>query len=158
MRVRSDIERKRLFDLAPDARSGSGLETGIYAPSATRKTYERLRSLAGAILDAGYTAIVDATFLEPQARARFKVLAAEHRARFVILDIEADEQTLKARVSRRESAGRDASEAGLAVLERQLSSLRPLTPEERADAVTVDGVRPDIDVIAEEVARRSGGS
>lgn len=158
VRARSDIERKRLFGLAPQARSGSGLESGIYDPPASRETYERLRALAGAVIEAGYTAIVDATFLEPSTRARFKALAAEHRVPFVILDIEADEPTLRARIARRAEAGRDASEADLAVLERQLGAWQPLAPEERADAVAVDGAHPDANAIAQAVARAARDS
>ena len=42
IRVRSDVERKRHFGLAPEARSGSAPGGGIYAPEATVATFARL--------------------------------------------------------------------------------------------------------------------
>jgi predicted kinase len=49
---------------------------------------------------------------------------------------------LRSRVAARNAAGRDPSEADLAVLEAQLAALEPLGPEERSLAVTIDTVRP----------------
>lgn len=152
VRVRSDVARKRLFGLAADARSGSALGRGIYSADATRQTYERLRRLADAILDAGYNAIVDATFLDRKDRDRFRTLAEERGVHFVLLDIEADEPTLRKRITRRERERRDASEAGLAVLEHQLRSYRALDPDERRSALAVDGVHPNIDAVIEILA------
>ena len=78
LRVRSDVERKRLHGLAAAARSGSELGKGLYAPSASQATYDRLNQLAAAILEAGYPVVVDATFLEQEQRERFRTLAATH--------------------------------------------------------------------------------
>ncbi|HXF67560.1 MAG TPA: AAA family ATPase, partial [Burkholderiales bacterium] len=63
VRVRSDVERKRLFGLDALARTGSGLGAGIYAPRASAATYERLARLARDILARGYPVVVDAAFL-----------------------------------------------------------------------------------------------
>ncbi len=41
----------------------------------------------------------------------------------------------------RESAARDASEAGLAVLERQFASQEPLAQDEAGHAMTIDAAR-----------------
>jgi hypothetical protein len=45
---------------------------------------------------------------------------------------------LRARVLARERAGRDASDAGIEVLHHQIRNARPLDPDERAFAVTID--------------------
>ena len=75
IRIRSDVERKRLAGLRPHESSGSVVGGGLYSADRNAATYERLAMLAHAILDAGYTVIVDATFLKRSDRARFAQVA-----------------------------------------------------------------------------------
>lgn len=147
MRLRSDIERKRLHGLAPLAASGSPVGGGIYTREATAATYRRLDALARDILKAGFSVIVDAAFLRRTEREAFRAVAEQCDALFLILDFHAPLDVLRARVVARRAAGSDASEAGLDVLERQIGLREPLTPAEMAVAVAVDGTRavtPDI--------------
>ena len=123
VRLRSDVERKRLFGLAPLGQSSSPLEGGIYTAEATKQTYEQLRVLAHAILAAGWPVIVDAAFLKREDRTRFRGLAAELGADFCILHVEAPMNELQQRLAARSG---DASEAGVAVLEKQLEWFEPL--------------------------------
>jgi uncharacterized protein len=46
IRLRSDVERKRLAGLDALARSGSGVATGLYSADATRQLYQHLVELA----------------------------------------------------------------------------------------------------------------
>jgi aminoglycoside phosphotransferase family enzyme/predicted kinase len=142
LRVRSDVERKRLHGLAAAARTHSPLGAGLYAANATRRTYDRLAAIADCLLRSGHTAIVDATFLRRSERYEFRQIAAANGARFVILDCAASPAELRRRVAARERAGRDASEAGLAVLEHQLRTHEPLDRAERRSAVSVSTERP----------------
>jgi aminoglycoside phosphotransferase family enzyme/predicted kinase len=142
IRVRSDVERKRLAGLAAADRSGSGLDAGLYTPSATLATYEHLAAAARAILDAGFVAVVDATFLQRDQRQMFAALARLAEVPFLILDFDAPPRTLRARVAERTAAGKDASEAGLAVLERQLQRREPLDDAELARTVSVAPDKP----------------
>ncbi len=142
IRVRSDIERKRLHGLTATMRTGSDVDRGLYTPEATARTYERLAELARVVVGAGYTVIVDAAFLKQEQRMMFRVLAEELRVPFVILDCRAPVDTLRARVSSREREARDASEATLTVLEHQLASDEPLNALERASALVIDTSRP----------------
>ncbi|WPG40908.1 AAA family ATPase [Variovorax sp. EBFNA2] len=136
VRVRSDVERKRLFGLAPLASSAAqGL--AIYGEQATRRTFERLRACAHGALLAGYPVIVDAAFLRRAERRSFQVLAAELGVPFAILDCRAAEAVLRRRVAQRGASGADASEANLGVLERQLAAHEPLEADERALALAV---------------------
>ncbi|MBK7003119.1 MAG: AAA family ATPase [Rhodoferax sp.] len=130
LRLRSDVERKRLFGLAPDARSGSAMEGGIYAPDAHGRTYGRLREIAHMLLRAGWSVVVDATFLKRADRAAFQALAMEVGVRFQILAPQATPAQLRERIQTRLASGHDASEATLEVLVRQTNALEPLTPEE----------------------------
>lgn len=132
LRVRSDVERKRLFGMARGARSGSGTGAGIYTPDAHVLTYQRLAELAHTVLQAGWSVVVDAAFLQRQERDKFHALARQHGARFAILAPQADTDVLRQRVRARQSAGQDASEATVEVLERQLKWIEPLGADETA--------------------------
>jgi aminoglycoside phosphotransferase family enzyme/predicted kinase len=138
VRLRSDVERKRLFGLSAEERSDSALGGGIYSPEATQKTYRRLRELADRVLDAGYPVILDATFLRRAQRDPFRTLAQQRQVPFAILDVRADESVLRRRVADRMAAGRDASEAGVAVLEHQLAEYAPLDADEARYGIAVD--------------------
>ncbi|MDE2089605.1 MAG: AAA family ATPase [Gammaproteobacteria bacterium] len=157
IRIRSDVERKRLFGLSPEARSAPGIDSGLYSPEASGRTYRRLEELAQRLTAAGHTVIVDAAFLKRAQRERFRDLARHDRLPFAILEFTAREDSLRRRVARREQAGRDASEAGRAVLEHQLATREPLQPEERGGALTLDtDAAPDYPALAarlEQIAR-----
>ena len=142
LRVRSDLERKRLHGLAADARTGSGVGQGLYVAGATRLTYERLGEIADRALRHGFNAIVDATFLRRSERWEFRQVAAFNGARFAILDCTAPAEELRRRIDARAKASRDASEATLAVLEQQLADHEPLDRAERRAAIHVDTGRP----------------
>jgi aminoglycoside phosphotransferase family enzyme/predicted kinase len=140
VRIRSDVERKRLFDLQPLANSGSGPGQGIYTRSAGERTYRRLAELAQCVLAAGFPVLVDATFLEREQRQIFRVLAANIGAPFILLSCSADPDTLRARIETRRARGGDAAEADSAILERQLSHYSPPGDDEApVNAGTLDG-------------------
>jgi hypothetical protein len=86
-------------------------------------------------------ALVDATFLKRDQRAQFQSLAAKHKVRFAILDVQAAESTLHKRVALRAAGGSDASEASEAVLERQITTQERLTSEEQVWTRCFDGER-----------------
>lgn len=130
LRLRSDVERKRLFGLDPDADSGSAVDGGIYGPEATRATYERLALLAEQALRAGYSVVVDAAFLKRWQRQRFLELAEALESPLLILDMTTPVETLRQRLRDRGRAGTDASEATLEVLEQQIRHREPLTDAE----------------------------
>jgi len=71
IRLRSDVERKRLFKSASSNTLSSNIDTNIYSEDATRQTYEKLIELASMIIDAGYSVIVDATFLTTRTAQTF---------------------------------------------------------------------------------------
>jgi aminoglycoside phosphotransferase family enzyme/predicted kinase len=122
IQLRSDIERKRLFNLGPEVDSGSSLEQGIYTRQASHQTYDRLHDLARNIVSAGFTVIIDATFLKLAERERFKILARQCRVPQVIISCEAPEKVLRERIIQRARTQNDPSEANLEVLEQQLRS------------------------------------
>ena len=128
VRLRSDVERKRLFGLSAGEASGSATDGGIYSQEANRRTYARLLELAERALSDGWSVIVDAAFLRRSEREDFRALAARLDVPFGILACEAPAGELRRRIAARTG---DASEATLAVLERQIATHEPLTAEER---------------------------
>jgi aminoglycoside phosphotransferase family enzyme/predicted kinase len=138
IRIRSDVERKRLAGLSAEQRSADAV-IDLYTPEATRRTFERLIRLADGALRAGYPVIVDAVFLQHGERERFHALARERGLPFSILVCQADKDELRRRVAARIG---DASEADLEVLERQIAAQQPLDSSERAFALTVRTDQP----------------
>lgn len=134
IRIRSDVERKRLFGLGALS-SSRLLSTDIYNANATQRTYKRLHELARELLTAGFPVVVDAAFLRRDERSCFQELAHELEAPFAIASIRADASTLRARIIQRQSTAKDASEAGLAVLELLRDKQEALSRLERARVV-----------------------
>jgi len=85
-----------------------------------------------------FPAIVDGAFLKRAERDRFRALARELGARFTLVSCEAPEEILRARVVARNRTGRDASEADVDVLERQMEWQERPGPDEEADSIRVD--------------------
>ena len=137
--LRSDVERKRLLGVDPGE---DATALGGYSPDLTRRTYARLAELARSVVDAGYVAVVDATFLLAAQRAPFSALAAELGVPFVILDCDAPVEVLRQRILMRRQEAGNVSDADLAVLERQLVVREPLSDAELGYAIRV---RPESD-------------
>jgi uncharacterized protein len=132
IRIRSDVERKRLRGLPALGLTSSALDEGLYTNELTRQTYDRLATLAHTVVAAGHTAIVDAAFLQRWQRDRLREVAADLKVPFMIADCAAPEPVLRERVMKRLEGGRDASEATIDVLEQQLAHADPLSSEELA--------------------------
>jgi aminoglycoside phosphotransferase family enzyme/predicted kinase len=131
IRLRSDVERKRMFGLEPSQRPTGIARDQVYGSLATLQTYDRLYHLAQSLLRAGESVVVDATFLKHRDRQRFRELAACEQVDFRILSFHAERSELERRLRLRAQKNDDASDAGLGVLLQQLESLEPLTAEEQ---------------------------
>lgn len=139
IRIRSDVERKRLLGLDALAHSASGVAQGAYSEEIGRRTYAHLAHLAEGLLVAGWPVIVDAAFLVRWQRDLLRDLARRHRVEFRILDVQAEPATLRERVRLRAARGTDASEADERVLEHQLGTVQPLELDELSVAMQHSG-------------------
>jgi len=137
IRIRSDVERKRLFGLSSTAHSGSAVAADLYSPQASNQTYQHLAALARNIITAGFAAIVDAAFLKRSQREQFRRIADDLQVPFVIFHCDAPIDLLRQRIQEREAHGRDPSEATLQVLEHQLVTQDPLHADEADNIFTV---------------------
>ncbi len=132
IRIRADVERKRLARIDPFQSPSPARAAEIYGEDSTLRTYERLHQLASQILTAGYSVVVDATFLKRAQRARFQQLATDLGLPMGILDCQADVTLLQQRIAERQQAGGDPSDADVHVLHSQLATQEPLTKDEQA--------------------------
>lgn len=113
--LRSDVARKRLLGLAPEARAPAE----AYAPEVSARMLRRMLRDAGRALRAGAAVIWDATFLSRSDRIAVAALADRSGVRFdgVWLDLPA--ATRAARADARAAAGADASDADGAIARAQ---------------------------------------
>jgi predicted kinase len=93
--------------------------------------------LARTITQAGYTVIVDASFLGSAQRDQFSLLARQCGVPGILISCDAPENILRERIERRSRHEKDASEATLAVLQHQIETHDALTEEERANSLVV---------------------
>jgi aminoglycoside phosphotransferase family enzyme/predicted kinase len=136
IRVRSDLERKRLFGLEETADSHSGLATGIYSDAASENVYEKLGEIAEALLSSGHNVILDASFIKYGEREVARNVAERTGSDFVLLQVVAGEAVLRNRIRAREELHEDASEADTQVLALQSKHFESLRPEEKELTVT----------------------
>lgn len=117
--IRSDATRKRL---------GAGT-TPLYTPAMTEATYAAMLSGADAALAAGFSVILDATFLNRAHRDQVRRLAERRGVPLTLYWLDVPAPELRRRVRARGATDSDVSDADLAVLEAQLSAYR--RPEEK---------------------------
>ena len=136
LRLRSDVERKRLFGLDPLADSGSQTDAGIYTTAATTQLYAHLARCAQRLAEAGERVICDATFLQETQRTELAQAAEAAGVDFKVLYVHAPQHVLEARIQQRAQRQDDASEADIAILHRQLTRAElPNSSDERVIAI-----------------------
>jgi aminoglycoside phosphotransferase family enzyme/predicted kinase len=142
--LRSDVVRKQLFGKRPEER----LPGEAYAMAVNTRVYAAVEARAVRLLAAGHGVIIDAVSARPEERAAIADLARQAGAAFTGLWLEAPPDTLRARIAAR---GKDASDATVRVLDRQLSY----------DLGAIDWRRIDVDRpagdILTDVRRALGG-
>ena len=155
IRLRSDIERKRLFGLSASADSHSDLNKGIYEEGSNRDVYEQLIKTAKMILSASHNVILDATFLHAADRKLALEMADSGGFNAVIVAVHAPLQLMRQRLQDRAQQAADASEAGLEVLKHQRAVVEPLTTAELERSVDFENIaQPDIAGLVASVLER----
>lgn len=115
--LRSDVERKRMFHVAET----QPLPPDAYAPAVTQQVYAHLQQLAGAVLDQGQSVMLDAVHAHPEERDAARATARAQDVAFQGFWLEAPLNVRIARVDRRKSARKDASDADATVVQHQQS-------------------------------------
>jgi hypothetical protein len=152
--VRSDIERKRIFNVPLDARPCSG-SIAIYTPQATKQTFDRLAEIVGILLDAGVGCIVDATFLSYGHRQAFLNIARERSIPYFLFSCDAPEDLLVDRLQRRQLENQDASDADVSVMQAQKASAEPLRPSELGYVLVLTQPLRNFASVAQDIKART---
>ncbi len=142
IRVRSDIERKRIYGYGETDSSESGVDQGIYSKAASNAVHEHLVGVASRIVESGHSVIVDASFLKSAHRNQLSDLANRRKAVMLIIDTKATHPVLIERIIYRSQHQSDASEANISVLNRQYSEADPLTADEWKRTISIDSESP----------------
>ena len=153
IRLRSDVERKRQHKLPPDHRGDGVLDAGIYSDAATHALYAHMMHTARIGMAAGYCVVIDAAFLKRWQRALALDLAHRCHVPVMIVACRSPVADLAARVEVRAKAATDASDAGPAVLARQLEVAEALEPVEQAVSVFIDTTQKDLSSALRAIAR-----
>lgn len=111
--LRTDEVRKRLMGVSPQAE----LSQVNYSPAFYAQVYDAMLSEARALMSAGRAVVLDATFIQPDLRARVEAVARQVGVVFHGVWLDADPAVLAARIDGRQG---DASDATTATLQMQL--------------------------------------
>ncbi|MDF1584339.1 MAG: AAA family ATPase [Methyloprofundus sp.] len=134
--LRSDVERKRLHKQYV-------ISDEQYSATNRNKIYQHLLNIAKDILQANYSVLIDATFLEQQQRTLFLQLAEQCKVPFIIIHTEADQATLLKRIHQRSLQADNVSDATQAVLDNQQSSQQALSANELQYSISVNTANAD---------------
>jgi aminoglycoside phosphotransferase family enzyme/predicted kinase len=140
VRVRSDVLRKARGGIDSHARSNSPVDGGLYSRHQTQSVYAEMLRVTEALIGAGENVLVDATFLDRGWRSEFRAAARLLGSGCVIVHCEAPQLVLEDRIRDRAREPENVSEAGLEVLQSQLTRFDAITPEE--PRVVVDTQAP----------------
>ena len=105
LHLRTDVERKRMFDVGETTR----LPEDTYTREISDQVYGQVIKKATTALQAGHTVIVDAVFLDEGERTAVEQVAANTGTPFTGLWLEADEKLLVKRVTKRRGDASDAT-------------------------------------------------
>ncbi len=142
IRLRSDVERKRLFGNTKD----------LYAADVSAATYLRLNELAAVVLHAGFPVVIDATYLKHQQRQATAQVAEATGAPFLILDCAAPKAVIEGWLAQRQAKNDDPSDATMEVIEAQLASREPLTADEILRSRHVEtNISSDLDKLVTDI-------
>jgi len=120
--LRSDLERKRIYQ-PPQEESSNTINTQeLYSDTSNKQTYDHLIRTTRKIYSAGYSVIIDAAFLYAWQRELYFDLARELGAPFHILNVHAPKDILEQRINRRKIVGADPSDADRKVLQYQFKN------------------------------------
>ena len=125
--LRSDVERKRRFGVAPERRLGPE----GYTAEANRHVYATLLERARAAINAGHGVIVDAVWPDAEGRGAIEGVARDAGVPFIGLWLDARFDTLSGRLAARTG---DASDATADIAAGQVQRIAPPVSWVRIDA------------------------
>jgi aminoglycoside phosphotransferase family enzyme/predicted kinase len=142
IRLRSDVERKRLFGESKD----------LYSADVSDATYTRLNELAAVVLHAGFPVVIDATYLKLAQREATARVAENTGMPFLIIDCAAPKAVIEGWLAQRQAENEDPSDATMEVIEAQLANREPLTDDEKLRSRHVEtNLSSDLDKLVTDI-------
>jgi len=152
VRIRSDIERQRLFGLKKVQKELGSSKARVqqnqkifpkevypYSNRVSKYLFEELiPSLTKSSLMSGLTTIVDATYLKHKERLLMFYIARDFGIPFIIIKCSCCDSTAKTRISKRLKVNSDPSEADLKVRYMQKGIIDPLKDNEIPYKISFD--------------------
>jgi len=135
----SDSIRKQLLGIPVGERRSDGYGKGIYRGNIGKKTYDEMMRRAQALLSAGFSVVLDATFLRKDSRQRARDAAAKVGVPVLFVFADCPERTVRSRLRRR-ATEYSFSDATLDVYQAIKSRFKP--PRASREIVRIDTSRP----------------
>jgi aminoglycoside phosphotransferase family enzyme/predicted kinase len=133
IRIRSDVERKRLYREL----SRRGVRLDLYGQEMNARTFQHQFEQAKALLESGYSVIVDATFIRRRTRKSYLSMAEKLGVPARILSCFCEQKLIEARLRRRKKMGGDPSDADIKVMQQQMKHAEALSSSEQASTIWV---------------------
>jgi uncharacterized protein len=149
LHLRTDVERKIMRGISLANR----LPADSYTAENRDEVYRRVFKRAEVALDCGQSVVVDAVFPENSKRSQLRDLAQRTNAAFEGFWLEADATQIRERAAARSA---EASDAGAAVVEKQLETVLPPPDWIKIDASGT--VAATVAAIARELCASGGTS
>jgi aminoglycoside phosphotransferase family enzyme/predicted kinase len=147
----SDLTRKTLAGVTPMQRGTDSFGQGLYDPGMTQRTYSTLRQHAARWLRRGRSVVLDATFGNPDERARVQRLAKRLGAELRVVLCQAEDSILRARLARRATEQGVISDARLEIWPELRAAFTE--PHEIAGILSVDATGTPDQMADETIAQ-----
>ena len=150
--VRSDVVRKELLGLAPDARRHVPFDQGEYAPSMTERTYAAMLERAAPLLRLAHSVILDGCFIRRSQRRNARKLARRLGVPFLLLECRTSEEVIRDRLQRRVQKAGVVSDGRWEIYNGQMAEFEP--PEEIGgdERIVLDRSKPVEELLHELAA------
>jgi len=109
-----------------------------YSNKARDRIYQQLLTQTTTIINNGFAAVIDATFIDRNHRKQFMELAKKLNVPFLIVKCSADISQLKSRCEIRKTASNCITDADFSVVQQQLANIHPLSKLEQEFILTAD--------------------
>ncbi|MGB0957713.1 MAG: AAA family ATPase [Litorivicinus sp.] len=138
IRLRTDVERRRMNGMAIDAPTDAELDAGIHGDAASDEVYRVLARQAEQLLRCGFPVMVSGSFLKAKQRERFQRLADAQGVLMVILKCAPPNEWTEQEIRQRAVLASDSNRANLNLLNHQRGAMEPLSSDEETHTRVID--------------------
>ena len=136
--IRSDVVRKQMLGLETSQRKYDDYGGGIYSPSITEDTYNRMFDMASEHLNQGTSVILDASFSSYHHRHAARQIASRTGSNFLLVRLTAPEQVIRERLEKRSLITNEPSDGRWELFHDQKKRFHEIGDSEQADLIVLD--------------------